>query len=254
MGVLEHKSSPVEKEGLMLEKVDFNVSPISKEEYKPVHDELVKRLVVLQQQAHAKGVGLVVLFEGWGGAGKGGRISDLLYNLDARHTNVHVTEPPEAKQVKKFAKMGPKKKGYGVKGYYPSMQQFWDSLCMRGNMTIYDRGWYTTNIEEHLALYNLKELSAEALSDEVMPSIKNSIDSVASFERQLTDDGYIVVKFFLHVSRKTLKKRLQGLNSDPSTAWRVTKDDLKQIDEYDSYYQIYDKLLPVTHFDNAPWV
>ena len=46
----------------MLEKVDFKVSDISKEEYKPVYDELIKKLVVLQQQAHEKGIGLVVLF------------------------------------------------------------------------------------------------------------------------------------------------------------------------------------------------
>lgn len=49
-------------------------------------------LVVLQQQAHERGVGLVVLFEGWNGAGKGSRISDLMYNPDARAMSVHVSE------------------------------------------------------------------------------------------------------------------------------------------------------------------
>ena len=102
----------------MLEKIDFDVAPITKEEYKPVHDELVKRLIVLQQQAHSKGIGLVVLFEGWNGAGKGGRISDLLYKLDARATSVHVTEKYDVKNAKRFQRMG-----QGVTGYSPQMQQ-----------------------------------------------------------------------------------------------------------------------------------
>ena len=107
----------------MLEKLDFEVAPITKEEYKPVHDDLVNKLIVLQQQAHSKGIGLVVLFEGWNGAGRGGRISDLLYKLDARHTTVHVTEKYDAKGAKRFRKMD-----QGVTGFYPEMQQFWKAL------------------------------------------------------------------------------------------------------------------------------
>ena len=55
----------------MLETVDFSEEPLPKEEYKARRDALTERLVVLQQEARAAGVGLVVLFEGWNGAGKG---------------------------------------------------------------------------------------------------------------------------------------------------------------------------------------
>ena len=75
----------------MLEQVNLSAPKMAKEEYKPIHDKLIDRLVVLQQEARRKGVGLVVLFEGWSGAGKGSRISDLMYELDARATTVHVT-------------------------------------------------------------------------------------------------------------------------------------------------------------------
>ena len=63
----------------MLERIDFSSKKMTKEEYKPVHDELVGKLVLLQQQARSAGVGLVVLVEGWSGAGKGSRISELVY-------------------------------------------------------------------------------------------------------------------------------------------------------------------------------
>ena len=86
----------------MLEQVDFNAARITKEEYKTLHKELISKLVVLQQQARSAGVGLVVLFEGWGGAGKGSRISDLMYELDARATSVHVTEDFDVEAARQF--------------------------------------------------------------------------------------------------------------------------------------------------------
>ena len=83
----------------MLDKVDFKKKQFGKKEYKEERDRLVTRLVVLQEQATHEGIGVVVLFEGWSGAGKGSRISDILYNLDARHTSVHVTEDLDLKEA-----------------------------------------------------------------------------------------------------------------------------------------------------------
>lgn len=234
----------------MLDKIDFDVAPISKEEYKPVHDELVDRLVVLQQQAHSKGIGLVVLFEGWNGAGKGGRISDLLYNLDARATSVHVTENYDVKNAKRF-----RKNHYGATDYYPMMQQFWKALDMRGNMTLFDRGWYTTAIQELLytnPVSSLGDLISEHAHDN--EQIHRYLNSIESFERQLVDDGYIVVKFFLHISEKTQKTRLKNLSKDPSTSWRVEEEALKHLGDYKKSYDLYEKLLPHTNYDFAPWV
>lgn len=129
----------------MLETVDFSEEPLPKEEYKARRDALTERLVVLQQQARAAGVGLVVLFEGWNGAGKGSRISDLMYNLDARATSVYVTENINVADMAAFPG-----NSQGVTGFYPSMQQFWNALGMRGTITFYDRGWYTTSVQRML--------------------------------------------------------------------------------------------------------
>ena len=129
----------------MLETVDFSQETLPKDEYKARRDQLTERLVVLQQQARAAGVGLVVLFEGWNGAGKGSRISDLMYNLDARATSVYVTENLDVTQTAAFP--GNKQ---GVSGFYPMMQQFWNVLGMRGTITFYDRGWYTTAVQRML--------------------------------------------------------------------------------------------------------
>ena len=122
----------------MLDSVRMGTQKVSKAEYKVRFKELVSRLVVLQQEAKKQELGTVVLFEGWKGAGKGSRISDLLYHLDARDTSVYVTEDFDEKEAALVVD-----EDFGATGYYPFLQQFWKALGQRGSMTFYDRGWYS---------------------------------------------------------------------------------------------------------------
>lgn len=218
----------------MLEQVDLSVKT-SKEEYKAAYDALLSKLVVLQQKARSEGLGLVVLFEGWKGAGKGSRIGDLLHNLDARATHVHVLSNFNEDEAIRFRDMDT-----GVTGFAPLMQEFWDALGPRGDMTIYERGWYTAAARR--LLYTDKEDLTQTYRA-----------AAGEFERQLAADGYVIVKFFVHVSKEAQKKRLRELRSNPSTSWRVTDRDLKHLEDYDETYKHYDELLRVTDYDFARW-
>lgn len=251
----------------MLETVDFNVEPLSKEDYKPAYDGLMQELILLQQRVRQEGKpGVVVLFEGWGGAGKGSRISDLMYNLDARATTVHVTKDIDEEGLKKFA--GRK---YGVTGFYPDMSEFWEALGERGSTTIFDRGWYTTAVERDLFdTYGSKISESEA--KELEAALVKSSDSAANargdfhndvlgnyrqyaynFERMLVADGYVVVKFFVHVTEEMREKRIQKLYDDPSTRWRVSEFKYRHTKDYKREYVVYDRLLEGSNFDFAPW-
>ena len=257
----------MEERPKMLEKVDLKAKKLTKEEYKPVHDELVGKLVLLQQEARSKGVGLVVLVEGWPGAGKGSRISELVYELDARATKVHVTEDVDVKAAKNFA--GAK---WDVTGVNPLMKQFWESLGERGEITFYDRGWYTSAAEQ--VLFGLvqkqpKELKKLAKKMKKLPEgeraavaarsalagdVIGSYQQVAlNFEQMLVNDGYAVVKLFVHVSKKAQKKRLDALRKNPDTAWRVSKRKMELTKYYNDGYKVYDRLLDGSDFDFAPW-
>ena len=218
----------------MLEQVDLS-RKMPKEEYKPLRNELISKLVVLQQEARSAGVGLVVLFEGWKGAGKGSRMGDLLHNLDARATHVHVISSFDEEETLRFRDMDT-----GVTGFAPLMQEFWSSLGPRGDMTIYERGWYTAAARR--LLYADRE--------EVVQTYRQA---ASEFERQLTADGYVVVKFFVHVSQDAQRKRLTRLSESPDTAWRVTQQDLDQVEDYEEIYHRYDELLRSTNYDFAPW-
>ena len=225
----------------MLEKIDFGERALGKEEYKKEIKELSGRLVVLQQEAIKCGAGLVVLFEGWNGAGKGSRISDLMYFLDARATSVYAPVDFDRDTHKKFMEM----QG-NVEDYYPFMKEYWDNLGSRGHITFFDRGWYTKAMEMTV---NRSEVQT------ILPKSQTRyyLDSIADFESQLTDDGYTLVKFFIHISKKEQKKRLAALSSDASTKWRVSKDRLHSTEIYDKAYKTYDALLEGSDFDFAPW-
>ncbi|WP_416241759.1 polyphosphate kinase 2 family protein, partial [Eggerthella sinensis] len=247
----------------MLETVDFSLEPLSKDDYKPRRDELMEQLVVLQQQARAQGVGLVVLFEGWNGAGKGSRISDLMYHLDARATSVYVTENLNVKAARSFP--GAK---HGVTGFYPVMQEFWKGLGQRGTISFFDRGWYTAAVQ-HMLYTEFGSLSlgsgkrkgqkavaaamAEARDERHIDVLRRYLTSASDFEQQLADDGYLVVKFFVHVTKEAQKKRLTRLHDDPATRWRVNEDKLATIGNYEEAYRLYDNLLKGSNFTFAPW-
>lgn len=256
--ILEGKGVP------MLETVDFSLEPLSKDDYKIRRDELMEQLVVLQQQARTQGVGLVVLFEGWNGAGKGSRISDLMYHLDARATSVYVTENLDTKAVRSFP--GAK---HGVTGFYPVMQEFWKGLGQRGTISFFDRGWYTAAVQHMLyAEYGSLSLGpdkhkdhkkavaaamAEARDERHIDALRRYLTSASDFERQLAEDGYLVVKFFVHVTKEAQKKRLTRLHDDPATRWRVDEGKLATIGDYEEAYRLYDNLLKGSDFSFAPW-
>ena len=235
----------------MLETVKMASQKISKAEYKVRFKELVNRLVVLQQEAKKKELGTVILFEGWKGAGKGSRISDLLYHLDARDTSVYVTEDFDEEEAALVLD-----DDFGATGYYPVMQQFWKALGQRGSMTFYDRGWYSV-AAQHI-INSLPTSKKDKFSKKERAAIRERalrmVTSFEDFETQLRNDGYLVIKFFLHISEKTQRERLVGLYSDPATSWRVSRKDLRQLKNYDRTYQIYDEMLSNSNFKIAPWI
>ena len=76
---------------------------------------------------------------------------------------------------------------------------------------------------------------------------------MSEFERQLSADGYVVLKFFVHISKDVQKKRLKSLHDNPDTAWRVSDEELATVKDYDEIYARYDELLRNTDFDFARW-
>jgi polyphosphate:AMP phosphotransferase len=207
----------------MLEKVNLK-KIVTKEEYRQQTESLKKELSVLQQEMKQVKLPVIVVFEGWGTAGKGSAISKMILNLDPRGFKVYsITDPTTEEQRK------------------PILWRYWNKIPAYGNFSIFDRSWYQDIF--------IGQLEKGVKKDE----ITRRTQSIRTFERQLHDDGYLIIKFFLHIDKKEQKKRLDKLKKDKNTAWRVTKIDRLRNEEYDRYYKVLDEMITHTDTSYAPW-
>ncbi len=197
---------------------------LSKEEYKerikPIREALARESL----RVKAEGVPVVVLFEGFGAAGKGSYISELILNWDPRGFRVFSTREPDANQARR-----------------PWLWRFWENLPEYGKIAVFDRSWYRDVTVDRVDC---------GLADE---TISQMYDDINIFERQLTDDGYCVIKLFLCISCEEQKKRFTHLRASENTAWRVTDADMMHNRQYKRHFNAFDEMICRTDTPNAPW-
>lgn len=207
----------------MLDQINLDRS-ISKDDYKPLREDLEVRLGELQRRAHVLGVPMLVVFQGWGAAGKGTQINELILPLDPRGFKVHTTKAPSEEEALR-----------------PFLWRFWRRTPERGRWSILDRSWYT-------------RVLVDRFNGELQPSDAGlAFRDIRSFERQLADDGAVIVKIFLHITRKEQRRRQKKLLENPATSWRVSDYDREQNERYDEYAELVDDAITETDTDHAPW-
>jgi polyphosphate:AMP phosphotransferase len=207
----------------MLEKLDLS-KKLTKTEYKKAMDQLEIQAGQLQRDAQRLGIPIIILFEGWDASGKGTMINHMALSLDSRGFNVHPIMPPN--QEERFR---------------PFLWRFWTKIPPRGRITIFDRSWCGRVLEDRINKTVKKSVWAKAY------------DEIISFERQLSSDGYLIIKFFFHIDKKVQKKRFKDLEDNRATRWRVTKNDWKHHNQYEEYIKAYEDMLTKTHTEAAPW-
>ena len=207
----------------MLREVDLNKN-LTKNEYKEMMDKLAPKFAALQREARAKGLPVMVVFEGWGASGKGTMISRLIQPLDPRGFKVFTIQAENEEEH-----------------MHPLLWRFWTKTPAKGRMHIFDRSWYRRVITEQMdAPMDQKRLDA-------------AYHQILSFEEQLSADGTLIIKFFLHISADEQEKRLKKLERSSETKWRVTKADWKHFKQYKAYLPMYDHMLEQTDMSWAPW-
>jgi AMP-polyphosphate phosphotransferase len=207
----------------MLETVDLKAK-LSKEDYKAAQDELDLRLGQLQRSIKEAGIPVLIIFEGWDAAGKGSVLNRLLKPLDPRGFKVHYVAPPT-----------------GEENLFPPMRRFWNIVPNDGDIAIYSHSWY-------------RQVLDERVDDDMRPQeLRAAYERIRIFERQLSDDGAIIVKFFLHISKKEQAKRFKKMREDPAFAWKVGKDEKRRHKKYGAYYEAIEDMLRETSTSYAPW-
>jgi polyphosphate:AMP phosphotransferase len=207
----------------VLETIDLKAE-LPKKDYQKLLDAFDLRLGECQRAIREAGVPVVVVVEGWDAAGKGTAIGRLLQHLDPRGYKVHVIKPANEEEA-----------------LHPPMWRFWNALPSDGNIGIFEGSWYR---------YVLQERVEKAISKHEWTL---AYERARTFERQLTDDGAVVVKFWLHISQAEQAKRFKKLEKDRALAWKVTKEDWRQHKAYEKYYRAVEDMLRETSTANAPW-
>ncbi len=207
----------------MLEQVDLT-QKLDREEYKSLISDMRLKLGELQRQAKNQKIPVIVVFEGWDAAGKGTLINQLMQALDPRGYNVFPTNPPvEEEQLRPF------------------LWRFWCRTPEQTRIAIFDRSWYGRVLVERV--------------DKVVPKKQwsTAYEEIKAFERQLADAGNVIVKFFLHITKKEQKKRFEKIESDPALRWKVTKTDWRHHRQYEKYLAAVEDMLAKTDTSYGPW-
>jgi polyphosphate:AMP phosphotransferase len=173
----------------------------------------------------AKKFPVIILIAGVDGSGKSAVVSTLNEWMDPRHVQVNGLDDPSDEELER-----------------PHMWRYWRQLPPKGKMGIFDGSWYSWPILQRA----YGEISGERLDQDM--------ERVRRFEQMLIDEGALVVKFWMHLSKKTQEKRLEKLEKDPKTRWRVTERDWKHFKLYDTFRQVSERALRLTSTAEAPWI
>jgi polyphosphate kinase 2 (PPK2 family) len=198
---------------------------ISKSNFKKRAELLRKELLDLQMELREVGeFPVIIVFGGVDGAGKGSTTNILNEWMDTRWLNTHAYG--EASEVERDR---------------PEYWRYWRDLPPKGQIGIYLSSWYSQPILDHV-YGKIKD-----------GEFASALDRIATFESTLAEDGAVVLKFWMHLSKPAQKRRLKNLESDPLTKWQVTKRDWKHWDMYKQFVNTAERTILRTNTGAAPW-
>ena len=206
-----------------LSQVDLSPS-LTDEEYKKELKKLQKRLGELHNVIYRKKIPVILCYEGWDAAGKGGNIRRIARPLDPRGFDVMPIASPEPHE---------KNRQY--------LWRFWTRLPRSGHICIFDRTWYGRVMVERLEGFCAEEDWMRAYNE------------INEFERQLTDWGAVVLKFWIHIDQDTQLARFTDRQNTPEKQWKLTEEDWRNREKWPQYEQAVDEMIQKTSTKNAPW-
>jgi AMP-polyphosphate phosphotransferase len=207
----------------MLEKVDL-ARKLPKKTYGELLPRLQGRLYDLERACSGARIPTILVFEGWDASGKGTTINLLTSRLDPRGFKLYAIQAPRTYET-----------------HLPWLWRFWQKIPNYGEMAIFDQSWYGRVLSERV----------EGLVTE--RDWQKAYRDIASFERTLFDDGYVLVKFLLHISKEEQERRFKRLARDPLTAWHVQAEDWKHHEKYGQFVIAIEEMLEHTDTEWGPW-
>jgi len=198
--------------------------PLSEKAYLRELARLQVELVKQQEWIRAKGLKVVVIFEGRDAAGKGGVIQRIMEPLNPRYARVVALPAPTERERTQW--------------YF---QRYVAHLPAAGEMVLFDRSWYNRA--------GVERVMGFASEDE----LREFLRSTPEFERMLVRSGIIVIKYWFSVSDAEQERRFQGRIKDPTKRWKLSPMDLESRARWVEYSKAKDEVFAYTDIKQAPW-
>jgi polyphosphate kinase 2 (PPK2 family) len=207
----------------MLETVDLK-KKLSKPAYTKSMGALQERLRGLQYAAKEAEVPVTICLEGWDTAGKGQIAKKLTEKLDPRLFRVQPGTPPTSLERR-----------------YHFLWRYQTALPNDGEMVVFDHSWYGRVLVERCDKLCAKK------------TWKQAYEEINQLERWLADDGQVLLKFWMHISKAEQKKRFRACLCDPTLKWKITKEYKRHHRQYNKWTTAVEEMLAKTDSPHAPW-
>ncbi|MCR5107255.1 MAG: polyphosphate:AMP phosphotransferase [Lachnospiraceae bacterium] len=207
-----------------LSEIRLKGKALTDEEYKKKLKKLQKELSDLHNRLYRKKIPVIIAYEGWDAAGKGGNIKRVASALDPRGYEVFPIASPSAEEKNRHF-----------------LWRFYNRLPKTGHIAIYDRTWYGRVMVERLEGYCSEN------------DWKRAYNEINEFEKDLTDWGAVVIKFWVQIDKDTQLERFTLRQNTPEKQWKITDEDWRNREKWDLYETAIDEMIAKTSTEFAPW-
>ncbi|MDR3694956.1 polyphosphate kinase 2 family protein [Mucilaginibacter sp.] len=202
--------------------------------------EMIKETAAMQEALYADNrYALLIIFQAMDAAGKDGAISHTLSGLNPEGCEVFSFKQPSAEELD-----------------HDFLWRHYKALPEFGRIGVHNRSHYENVL--------ITKVHPELLLKEKLPGIKDVEDvdkkfwkrryeSIRSFEKHLTDNGTVIIKFFLNVSKEEQRQRFLQRIDDPEKNWKFSASDVYEREFWDDYMKAYEKAIKETSTESCPW-
>jgi len=168
---------------------------------------------------------VIILIGGVDGAGRSETVNLLNEWMDPRYIQTHGMGDPSDEEMER-----------------PMMWRFWRALPPRGRIGLFLGSWYTWPILNRVNRFTK------------VADLDQSLERARRLEKMLADEGALVIKFWLHLSKEQQQARLKLMEKNPKTRWRVTRRDWEHYRRYDRFQTVHESVIRHTSTAEAPWI
>jgi PPK2 family polyphosphate:nucleotide phosphotransferase len=188
--------------------------------------------MLLAREEHA----LLLIFQAIDGAGKDGTIKHVMSGADPQGCTVAMFEKPSARELR-----------------HDYLWRFSQRLPERGRIGIFNRSYYEEVLSPRVHPERLEEQNLPRAVRESGHIWRQRFAHINNFEQYLSENGFIVMKFFLHLSKEKQKERLLERLELPEKKWKFSMNDIEERGHWDDYMDAFEEMLNETSTPWAPW-